>query len=150
MSAINNQLRDVLENAGWYEGRQISIDYIIDELWQDGYDITQNKIIQNLLREFWNLNIEFKNHDGTYSNVRLNTERVGGVSQQVVQKISELIHEKIIPLATIHDDSAILFVSENGRFYMGVDEQFYRIGNDFFEALDTIINQKEVLKFSFL
>ncbi|MBI3235041.1 MAG: SUKH-3 domain-containing protein [Bacteroidetes bacterium] len=134
---MNNYIKSMIENAGWYEGRSIDIDYMIEELEREGYKIKNNHVIQ-LLKEFWNLNIEFITPSGRNSNVRLNIEAALEVEKRDIDKISEILKEELIPVGFIHEDTAILLVSSSGKFYMAANRTIFRIGKDFFEALDTV------------
>jgi hypothetical protein len=145
---MDSYIKEVLENAGWYEGRRVDIDYMIEELQRGGFEIKNHNIIQ-LLKEFWNLNIEYQTPTGNLSNIRLNTEVVNGVEKSVVDKISVLLHDELLPVGLIKEDSALLLVSNSEAFYMAAENEIYRLGDNFFAALSTIIYEKEVVRFSF-
>lgn len=145
---MENYIKEVLENAGWYYGRKIDVDYMIEELEREGFVIKNHRIIE-LFEEFWNLNIEYKTPDGSFSSIRLNTEVACGIEKKIVDQISNMINDELIPVGAMHEDTALLLISNSGLFYLAADEKFYKIGDDFFEALSTIINQKDVTKFSF-
>ena len=82
----------LIEDAGWYEGRSIDVEYIIKELSNEGY-VINNKQIRDLLKEYWNLNIEFKTPDGYFGNIRLNTEVAKDVDKIYIDKISLAIQD---------------------------------------------------------
>jgi hypothetical protein len=138
----------LLEDAGWYEGRNIDVEYIIKELSNDGYMIN-NKQIRDLLKEYWNLNIEFKTPDGYFSNIKLNTEVAKDVDKISVAKISQAIHDDLIPVGSINEDSALLLLSDSGKFYMITDNDVYKIRDNFFDTLKAIIFQDDVTRFHF-
>jgi ATP-dependent exoDNAse (exonuclease V) alpha subunit len=108
-----------------------------------------NKQIRDLLKEYWNLNIEFKTPDGYFSNIKLNTEVAKDVDKISVAKISQAIHDDLIPVGSINEDSALLLLSDSGKFYMITDNDVYKIRDNFFDTLKAIIFQDDVTRFHF-
>jgi hypothetical protein len=139
---------NLLEDAGWYQGRSIDIEYIISELSMEGYVINNQKI-KDLLKEYWNINIEFKTPDGYLSNIRLNTEVAKDVDKISIDKISQAIHDNLLPVGTINEDSALLLLSDSGKFYMITDNDVFKIRDNFFDTLKAIIYQDNITRFHF-
>lgn len=142
---MKRDIEVILSDAGWYEGREIEIEYMIDELKREGLT-TPNTVIENLLREFWNIELNVKTPDERLTNIRLNTEVAIGVENRVLSFFEECINEKLVPVGSINDESAVLFVSYSGKFYMAANGVFFKIGENFFEALETIIYQKDIIR----
>lgn len=142
---MQGYLKEILENAGWYFKRRIDISYMIEELREAGFETT-NLHIHNFLKEFGNLNIEYKTPNEEFSNIKINIEALYQIDKRDVDKISIHLQDKLIPVGSIHEDSALLFTSNLGMFYMATEGKVYKIGSNFFDALSTIINQKNVLR----
>lgn len=141
---MDEKTKQIIEEAGWYEGRSIDIDYMLEELKNSGYIV--NPVIVGLLKEFWNLNLEFIAPDGRFNNIRLNVEAASYYSKKDLEKISAYLQEEIIPVGEIHEGAATLLVSASGKFYMISDNGFFKIGDNFPQALDVIINEKAILR----
>jgi hypothetical protein len=60
---MGDKIITVLENAGWYEGRKIDIDYVIDDLSQRGLTIP-NILVKKLFEEYWNIKLEYITRTG--------------------------------------------------------------------------------------
>ncbi len=142
MKLMNNQIREILEESGWYPGRKIEIDYMIEDLNKRGYNLP-NQLIASLLTEFWNIELEFKTPDGQFSNIKLNIDYGLGVDKKAIKKCELLIQDKIIAVGCVHFYSGLLLVSYSGVFFIADDDAIFEIGRNFFEALETIVYQKE-------
>src|SRR6187431_2528297 len=125
---MDNYIRNILETAGWYTERKFDIQNMIDELLQEGYVVENPKILEHF-KEFWGLNLEFSMPDKTISNIKLNASVVFDVDKDEIDRISEHLHEKLIPVGSIHQDTALLLLSETLKFYMILEGKGYEIGN---------------------
>jgi hypothetical protein len=139
---MKEDIKQILEESGWYYGRRIEIDYMIEELAREELTIP-NRLIEELLHEFWNLLLNFRMPDGASGEIRLNTEIGLGVEQATLTKFEKAVGEKMVPVGGVNECAGILFVSYSGRFYMHADAVFWYVAHNFFEALDVIIHQKE-------
>jgi SUKH-3 immunity protein len=142
---MESHVKEIAENAGWYEGRKIDVEYMLEDLKERGFTITNPHIVE-LLKEFWNLNLEFLTPSGRSSNIRLNIDAATDFDRRDFVKLSEWLHDELIPVGSIHEECAILLLSHSEKFYMMEDSKFYKIGDSLFEALSTIINEKDVLR----
>lgn len=143
---MDNQIKGVLEAAGWYPGRSIDIDYMLDDIKRLGYGIPGESVM-DLFREFWNLELIFTMPNGEWGSVRLNIDVAEYYSDYMVKNIlAATSEEKIFPVGTINDGTADLVVSDKGKFYMAHGSGLFLIGNDFMHALESIIYQKDILR----
>ena len=83
-----------------YPGRRIEIGYMIEDFKREEITIP-NMLIENLLKEFWNLELNFNVPNGMYGNVRLNTEEALGLEKYILNYYENLINEKLVPVGTI-------------------------------------------------
>lgn len=139
-----DKIKHLLEEAGWYEGRRVDIEYMIDDLRKAGLTIP-NDLISELLTEFWNLELNFILSDGLSSNIRLNIEEaMMGIMIEELEKLQRATNDKLVPAGLIHFESALLFVSYSGKFYMIVERQMFLIGQNFFDMLETVVFRKGI------
>ena len=140
------RVMEILDNSGWYEGRKIDVDYMLEDLEGRGFKITNPRIV-DLLKEFWNLILEFETPTkDKVSNIRLNIDAGSDYLKEEFKKLSELLQEDLIPVGSIHEESALLLVSNSEKFYMMGEGRFYQISTSFQEMLSVIINEKDVLR----
>ena len=144
ISFMDTNVKTILENAGWYEGRQREIDYIIEEIKINNLPVP-DKFVQEFLKEFINLELNFKTPDDKYGNIRLILEDIVPYIEERHLKVwSDLATEAIFPIGSLFANTAYLFLSHSGKFYMAYEDKFYLIGDDFNKCLDNIINQKDI------
>ena len=142
---MSNDIHKLLEEAGWYEGRRIDISYMIEDL--KARELTgPNPLINKLWEEYWNIKIEFITPTGMSGDITLNYENALGISNRLLQQYETLLGDNLVPSGSINEDSGALFVSYSGKFYLAANQNLYQIGIDFFNALDVIINEKDVLR----
>lgn len=143
---MDNQIKGVLEAAGWYPGRSIDIDYMLDDIKRLGYGIPGESVM-DLFREFWNLELIFTMPNGEWGSVRLNIDVAEYYSDYMAKDILAVTsEEKIFPVGTINEGTADLIVSDKSKFYMAHESGIFLVGNDFMDALDSIIYQKDILR----
>ena len=65
----------ILEDGGWYTGRQIDIDYLLEEIKSNGLTMP-NKTVEDFLKEFGNLEFNFIKPTGETGNIKLVLEDV--------------------------------------------------------------------------
>ncbi len=143
---MDTKVKKILEEAGWYNGRQIETDYLIEEI--KGNDLTiPNGVIENFLKEFGNLEFNFILPTGEWGNIRLIIDEVAPyIESRALLQWQDLAKENIVPVGTMFNDDAYLFISYSGRFYMATGDKFFLTGDDFFDCIDKVVNQKNILR----
>lgn len=140
-----NTIKTILEDGGWYEGRQREIEYIIQEIKSNNLTLP-NKLVEDFLKEFVNLEFRFKILNGQTWNIRLILDDIlPYVEAKNLKFWSEIVNEDIVPIGTLYENNAYLFLSYTGKFYMAYENKFYLIGDDFNDCINNIINQKSIL-----
>jgi hypothetical protein len=143
---MDTYIRSILEDAGWYEGREREIDYMIEEIKNTRLTVT-NKLVEDFLKEFVNLELNFKIPNGQYGNARLILDDILPYLNPKHFKVYTLLaKEDIVPIGTLFENTADLFISYTGKFYMAAETEFYLLGNDFDTFLHNTIYQKDILR----
>jgi hypothetical protein len=78
--------------------------------------------------------------------ITLNSEAAWEIPMEVLHRYEELLKDKIVTAGSINDDSGLIFISYSGKFFLAANQNLFQIGNDFFSALDTIMNERNVIK----
>ena len=122
---MNDKSKEILKEAGWYEGRKINIDYLISKCKKKNIGIFSS--VENFLSEFGNIVI--KSEDGYpyhefdepifYSEV-----------------LSKTVGEPVMRVGIIEGHMINLYISKSGKVY---DDQGI-LGNDIYEAWDCILD----------
>lgn len=142
---MNNNLKYILEASGWYEKRVIDIDYYIELLKKENFNLP-NEHIQKLMTEYWDLKIEFLINN-RHSDIDLNIENaIQNIDPIFVGKFEKIIENKLTPVGLLHFSSAILLVSENSEFWAISNGTLYKIARSFFDFLDVAVHGKEFLR----
>jgi SUKH-3 immunity protein len=145
---MDKQIKEILEEAGWYPGRSIDIDYMIEHIAKLGYGVPK-EVVLLLFKEYWNLELSFIAPNGEFGSLRLNVDVIDFYTDFMLKNIMTLTkEEKIFPVGSINDGVADLLVSDNGRFYMSYESGLFQIGDDFMSALEFIVYQKDILRIS--
>lgn len=136
-----------MEESAWYAGRKIDISYMLEEAENFGKPIKGDNLKQFFL-EFGNNEIEFTTPRNTFSNVRVNIDAIFDYTLEELHKIDSFLNDEIIPVGYIHYESGFLLMGEISGFYMMNSDALYKIGNNFMEALETIVFEKDIQKLS--
>jgi hypothetical protein len=145
---MDKQIKVILEDAGWYPGRNISIDYMIEHIVKLGYGVPK-EVVLLLFKEYWNLELSFIAPNGEFSSLRLSVDVIEFYTDFMLKNIMTLAkEEKIFPVGSVNDGVADLLVSDNGRFYMSCESGLFLVGDDFMSALESIVNKKDILRIS--
>ena len=139
------EVRQVLEDAGWYPERKIEIDYMVEEYIKNGLNPPDHNL-QKLMEEYCNIRLYFTMPDGQENDIRLNTDIISSVDNNGLQKFNEILEDTLVPIGSIYDDTALLMGSYSGKFYMLSNKMFFILGSNFYDSLDTIINQRDLYR----
>jgi len=141
---MDNKAKILLEECGWYEGRQIEIDYLIQDIKNNDLALP-NVVIENFLKEFGNLEIAVPTQNQIISIRTILDEIVPYIEGDQLKMLSVLANENIVPIAVLNEGAAYLFLSYSGKFFMLYETKFYFLGDNFFDVIDGIAKQKELL-----
>lgn len=142
---LNPTIQTILENSAWYAGRSIDINYMLEEAADLGKPISGDNI-KRFLAEFSNNEIEFITPRDTISNVRLNIEAMFDFTLEELNQFDAWLKDELVPVGYIHYESAVILTGEVSGFYMIGENAIYKIGNNFFEALETIVFEKDLIR----
>lgn len=141
---MNKKVYELISEAGWYPNRSIDISYIEEDFIREGYDLP-NELIKSLLREFWNIRIQFKSLDGQFNDIRLNTDYgKEAIEPEKMKNLNKIAKETLVPVGTTNFNSAVLLISYTGKMIMLAETGLYLLGNNFEEGITALIEQSSV------
>jgi hypothetical protein len=143
---MDNAIKVILEDAGWYENRKIDISDWKNQLENENFTIP-NKVVEDFLCEYANLEYNFLLSSGKYGNIKIAIDEiVPYIELHTLREYENLIGEKMVPIGTVLFDIGYLYISHTGKFYMQTDGKLYLLGDSFFDCINTIKNQNDILR----
>lgn len=125
--AMDKYIFEILSESAWYQGRKRDIDYVVDNLKHEQFTLPNESILK-LIEEFIYVELNFKTPDGLFSNIRFNIEDAQSyVSLKMLRAYESVTKECLVPVATIHYDAGVLFMSHASKFYMIHEDGFFRV-----------------------
>ena len=145
---VTPYIESIVQEAGWFKGRQIEVAFMLDELKEFGY-LIQSECLVDLFKEFWNINIEYITPDRHYGNIRLNLDTSSEIDPESMAFYSEIIASKLVPVGEIDGQSGLLLATEACAFYLLAQGRLFLLGDGFSEMLLTIVYRRELIEVSF-
>lgn len=136
---------EILKEAGWYEGRKIDIEEIVEFLEVRGFKVHEKA--KSFIREFGILNIEaptqfsediikkynFPKYDKHTTNIY---EVLGGaIDSKYSEQYEDYTEEKLVIVGSLDNNNIYIMISESGKVYCDTG----KLGDNFEEALDTML-----------
>lgn len=138
---MNNEVKRILERAGWYADRRVNTKLIIDSLEEEGY--TYSDIIIEFLEQFWELKIIFENKRNHLNEDVINFSFEHASHLEVPERVnfnySQRIDKKLCLIGSVYRDHMVLMMSEDGNVYAAYDNYLCFIAKDGYSALEAII-----------
>ena len=129
---MNEKSKEILKEAGWYEGRNIDIDDIVKFCKEGGYEVFPKA--KEFFKEFGNIIIKKDGYDYHIFNLKEVFAR-GQYNGCLSKVISKVIGEKVLLIGNIYGFMFDLYISESGKIY---DDHAY-LGENIYEAWDCIL-----------
>ena len=144
---LNEEVRQILEESGWYEGRKINIKSHVEILENCGFEVFDSA--KQFIEEFGDLDIKAESKVSSTSIVIFNTyvKRILEVFNECNDKdiirnkyfdLSKHTDEKVVPIGTLSNGEMIVFITESGKL---VTEIVIK-GDNVVEGLNAIISRK--------
>ena len=127
---MNEKSRKILEESGWYEGREIDLTDILEVY--NKYNVEVFQKAKESLEQFRDLQVKYRSYSKYSFNVKKlfeNSYREGWASE-----ISMVLDEKVLRVGGCGD--YCVYISESGKIY----SDYGLIGSDMFDFWDLILN----------
>lgn len=129
---VGKNTLEILEQAGWYEGRKIDISGIEENLKSIGYKLSEEA--REFLREFGKLTI-IDNDKRMHST----DESFGDYFKHSKFKwVENYAGENMVLVGEIYDGNMLLFISDSGK----VCSETGKLGDNGLEAFDRLLSGK--------
>jgi hypothetical protein len=139
----NDFIKEYLKKFGWYKGRKVNIDNIIQYFVE--YEMNTFKKGLDFLEEFSGLNILINN---SMSNSIIEIDSLKGIENSAyLEDIESYFKIKLMPIGYWKSTNRTLYIDELGIIYGNNDEFVTVFGDNFYEALYNIVSLKTVKNF---
>lgn len=141
---LSQATKKIFEKAGWTPWRQMNIEPYIEALVTDGYEIFDKA--NDFLIEFGGLEVihpAYKVHnemDGLHFNP---IRAIEGIYHERVETYEVRIGEKLVVIGEGYNGQLVLLISESGKIFGAYDDYLTCLGNNTFEALEALCENKE-------
>ena len=144
---LNEEVKQILEESGWYEGRKINIKSHVGILENCGFEVFDSA--KKFIEEFGDLDIKVESKVSSISVVIFSTyvKRILEVfnecnDKDIIMKkyfdLSKHTDEKVVPIGTLSNGEMIIFITESGKL---VTETVIK-GDNVVEGLNAIVSRK--------
>lgn len=151
MSKLSQNSTEILENSGWYKGREIEIRHIVQFLKERGFEVYP--AVKNFLEEYGMLNIKsptyvtneyiekynFPEYDEHSTDVYYALGDAGDVTY--AEQYEYYAKEKLVIVGSIANGNLQLMISESGKVYCDSG----KLGDTFEEAWETVFGYKKLV-----
>ena len=132
---LKEESKKILKNYGWYEGRKIDIDEIINICEKEGFKVFE---------EFGGLIIETPTKDELehdFDIIDMSTRL--GYNGVLSEGLTELLGEKVLKVASTYSGQYYIYVTESGKIYSDVGFLAKNIYDAINYLLETLTNEEE-------
>ena len=138
MGKISELTMQILSDAGWYPGRKVDIEELVDFLELKGYKVFPCVI--DVLYEFGGLKCSFTRPNGDEDFFYVNPEEAYGdyYDKEDFNEIEMRVKESLIAIGQARSDNMMMFMSESGKVYGETGYYLVKFGDNIYEALDTL------------
>lgn len=130
----------ILEQAGYFETREESVEEILKMYMANGYDSNSKQIA--FLKKYAFLEIKYTHPIWKQEMcLRMNPiEAQKIITMEVVEEYNEFLQDKLLIIGDIEKENMTIFLSEKGTIYSGYDDCIIDWGTDFKTFLKHLIN----------
>ena len=141
---MNSDVLTILQNNNWPPNRNIDISSILDYLKEKHFPPI-SKEQARFLKIFANMEITFQNinFSNTYT-IRLFKEDYL-ISKYQIEKYQNYTHKILIPIGFIEYDDIFLLMDNDLKIYGAFECDIAFLGQNIFEVLDILYQDKEII-----
>ena len=132
---MNKIINDILIQSGWFEGRKVPIDDVINHWKNRKYPLYPNQI--NFIEEFHNLKFSFKNINNHRYIIDINPLR-NDVPLWALKKYIEYVGANLVCFGEVVSQNTFLFITQDAKIYGAYEDEIVFWGNNFYESLENV------------
>ena len=131
---LKEESKELLKEFGWYEGRKINIDEIINICEKEGFEVFEEA--KKIFEEFGGLILEEPTGaqlEHRFDIIQLSSRL--GYNGVLSEGLTELLREKVLQIGIIYSGQYFIYVSESGKIYTDVGF----LANDIYDAINYLL-----------
>jgi hypothetical protein len=133
---MEDRVREQLLRSGWFPGRHIDLENEVAVLNAEGYELWDGLLV--FLAEYSGLVVNAD--DAATPSVWIDAARAASeVYAEWSRAYSAMIRSALAPVGG--QSHMTIYLSEDGEFYGGFDNQYGRLGSNFRELIDVLLNE---------
>lgn len=138
MSRVSKHIQKVLEENGWFEGREYDITFWVLELEEEGYKL--NEYAKSVLKELGNIYVREKSTE-MYVSATFDFNPYNSASGEYdrLEEFESASKDKMFPIGALQD--YIVYAGESKKIYLGDWDGLYIVGGSIEEYLENIFKR---------
>jgi len=144
---LSEDTRALLQQAGWYPGRDINIDGYVQALLAEGYPVFP--VVKKFLKKFGGIEIKFT-FDTVYGTIASSVHFDAAAAAAAVYNegyVSKYVERTGTPLCVIGESenrNTTLMMDQEGKVYGGFDSDLAFFGETGEQAIENILNRQNI------
>ncbi|HAJ97552.1 MAG TPA: hypothetical protein DCO72_07435 [Ruminococcus sp.] len=146
----NNNIQKILHENGWSEDRKVNIDEVLISFNKFNYHVSNNQ--KKFLENFFNLEITLKTQKMMTDNREYHTiykiqffPVEYSVIDEFMKDYEKYTKVALIPIGGIHFTNVSLLMDSNLKIYGVAEYDITLLGNNIFDALENLYENKEFI-----
>ncbi|MBD5142490.1 MAG: hypothetical protein HDT22_02600 [Ruminococcus sp.] len=128
-------VNDILVKGGWFEGRKVPIDDVINYWKKEKYPLYPDQI--NFIQEFHNLGLRFHNINGHQYHIEIDPLS-NGVPSWALKKYIKYANANLVYFGEVVCQDTFLFITQDSKIYGAYEDEIVFWGNNFYESLENV------------
>lgn len=144
---MNSELKKILEDSAWYEGRKKDVAYIYDDLKRNELSIP-NDIIYKFIEEFEYVHLIYKTKNGIFIEVHFSVDKgIENTPTELHSAFEKNFGAPLVPVGCLGESIGVIEMSYSGQLILIVPEEgMFFLGENLTAALECIFFQNTLSK----
>ena len=139
---MNKIINNILIQSGWFNGRKVPINDIVNYWKNKKYTLYPNQI--SFIEEFNNLKLRFKNINNHNYTININP-LVNDIPLFALKKYIEYANADLVCFGEIISQDTFLLITQDAKIYGAFEDEIVLMGNNFYDFLENLYIDKDIL-----
>ncbi len=139
---MNKIINNILIQSGWFNGRKVPINDIVNYWENKKYTLYPNQI--SFIEEFNNLKLRFKNINNHNYTININP-LVNDIPLFALKKYIEYANADLVCFGEIISQDTFLLITQDAKIYGAFEDEIVLMGNNFYDFLENLYIDKDIL-----
>ena len=139
---MNKIINNILIQSGWFNGRKVPINDIVNYWKNKKYTLYPNQI--SFIEEFNNLKLRFKNINNHNYTININP-LVNDIPLFALKKYIAYANAELVCFGEIISQDTFLLITQDAKIYGAFEDEIVLMGNNFYDFLENLYIDKDIL-----